>query len=261
MYGLILTVLMGMAAAFSLVRYAPDGDVARAASLLTAMERPGEAVVLADSLLTEPFQDAYDGDLPVWGVASSAEVRGDPEAVWTVGEGEGTPVATPFRGQVGSVPLALSLKPGDTFDAARLPVPQRQPPPWLGDAIKLEAAWGGDTTVRRGGTLPLALAWRAMAAPEASYTVFIQAVDDRGVKAGQLDRLPCDGGCLTSSWQPGDLVGEWVELPIRGDTPPGTYELIAGMYDLATGERLPVGGLGLPVVLDYVLLGYVKVTP
>ncbi len=70
-----LTTVMGMAVAFSLVRYAPDGDVARAAGLLAAMEQPGEAVALADSLLTEPFQDAYDGDLPVWGVTTPAEGR------------------------------------------------------------------------------------------------------------------------------------------------------------------------------------------
>jgi len=251
---------MGLAAVFSLVRYAPDGDVARAAGLLAAMEQPGEAAVLARPL-TEPFQDAYDGGLPVWGVASQAEFRGDTRSTWTVGEVEGTPVAAPFRARVGSVPLTLSLKPGDTFDAARLPIPLQQPPPRLGDAIELAAAWQGSATVRRGETLSLALVWRALATPEASYTVFVQAVDDAGVKAGQLDRLPCSGGCLTTYWQPGDLVGEWVELSIRADAQPGRYRLIAGLYDLATGERLPVQGLPGSSVPDYVPLGFVEVIP
>ena len=253
-----LTALLVLAAVFSLVRYGPTGDVAHAAGLLDDMEQPGEAVALVDSLLTETFEDAYDGHLPLWGVSIPAQVGGDPQAVWTVG-GADEGAAAMF--QVGSVPLALSLAPGSPFDPARLPVPQLQPPPRLGDAIELVAARQGDATVRRGEYLPLALVWRALATPGASYTVFVQAVDDKGVKAGQLDQLPCGGDCLTTSWQPGHLVGEWVDLAISAGAPPGRYQLIAGMYDLATGERLPVQGLPGSAVLDYVLLGFVEVTP
>jgi 4-amino-4-deoxy-L-arabinose transferase-like glycosyltransferase len=260
--GLMAGALIGLlilGAAFSLVRYAPASDVAQAAGLLAAMERPGEAAALADPLLNELFQDAYDGRLPVWGVATPAEVKGNPEAVWMVGGGDEMPAAARF--EAGSVSLALSLEPGRTFDAARLPIPQQQPPPRLGDAIELAAAWQGDTTVRQGEALSLALVWRTLATPQVSYTVFIQAVDDAGVKAGQLDRLPCGGSCLTTSWQRGDLVGEWLELPIGAGAPPGHYRLITGLYDLATGERLPVQVLGSSAVLDYVPLGFVEVKP
>jgi len=264
----VLITLMGMAAAFSLVRYAPDGDAARAAGLLAAMEQPGEVAALADSLLTEPFQDAYDGHLPVWGVPTPAQVGGNPQAVWVVGLADSPPKAPGPRPQelrplfeVGSLLLAQSLLPGSTFDLARLPIPPQQPPLQLGDAIELVVAWHEGETARQGETLPLALVWRALAAPEASYTVFVQAIDDAGVKAGQLDRLPCGGGCLTTSWQPGDVIGEWVEMPILASAPPGRYELIAGMYDLATGERLPVRNLPATGTLDYVSLGFVEVIP
>ena len=282
-----LTTVMGMAVAFSLVRYAPDGDVARAAGLLAAMEQPGErsesrsasgvgeAVALADSLLTELFQDAYDGDLPVWGVTTPRQVGGYPQAVWIVGGASEQPAAPNpqpqeprpipskigFRGQIGSVSLALSMAGGAIFDAARLPIPRQQPPLQLGGAIELIAARQGDQTVRRGETLSPAVVWRALSAPEASYTVFVQAIDDKGVKAGQIDRLPCGGGCLTTSWQPGDLIGEWYELPISADAPPGRYQLIAGMYDLATGEQLPVKDLLTGEALDYIPLGLIEVMP
>ena len=263
-----LITLMGMAAAFCLVRYAPDGDAARAAGLLAAMEQPGEAAALANSLLTEPFQDAYDGRLPVWGVPTPAQVGGNPQAIWVVGLADSPPEAPGPRPsdlrplfEVGSLLLAQSMPPGSTFDLARLPIPQLQPPPQFGDEIELFAAWQGDTTIRQGEALSLALAWRALATPETSYTVFVQAVDDKGVKAGQLDRLPCGGGCLTTSWQPGEVIGEWMEMPILAGAPPGRYELIAGMYDLATGERLPVQGLPTAESLDYVSLGFVEVTP
>lgn len=163
--------------------------------------------------------------------------------------------------EAGDLLLTLSLPPGSTFDLARLPIPPQQPPPRLGDEIELVAAWHEGETARQGETLPLALVWRALAVPEASYTVFVQAIDDAGVKAGQLDRLPCGGGCLTTSWQPGDVVGEWVEMPILTGAPPGRYQLIAGLYDLATGERLPVRGLPTAGTLDYVSLGFVEVMP
>ena len=91
--------------------------------------------------------------------------------------------------------------------------------------------------------------------------MFVQAIDAAGVKAGQLDRLPCGGGCPTTSWQPGELVGEWIDVPIRADAPPGRYQLIAGLYDLATGERLAVQGLPTGETLDYVSLGLVEVMP
>lgn len=268
------TLLLILGAVFSLVRYAPTGDVARAAGLVADMEWPYESIALADPLLTEPFQDAYDGNLPVGEVTTPAEAGEDPKRVWVVGRALDQP-ATPasqsegprpipkigFRGQIGSVSLTLNMAEYTTFYDTRLPIPPRQPPLQVGDAIELFAAWQGDTTIRQGEALSLALAWRALATPETSYTVFVQAVDDKGVKAGQLDRLPCGGGCLTTSWQPGEVIGEWMEMPILAGAPPGRYELIAGMYDLATGERLPVQGLPTAESLDYVSLGFVEVTP
>jgi hypothetical protein len=58
-----------------------------------------------------------------------------------------------------------------------------------------------------------------------------------------------------------DLVGEWYALPIRMDAPPGRYRLIAGMYDLATGQRLPVLDAQGKVASDHVLLDTVEVLP
>ena len=63
-------------------------------------------------------------------------------------------------------------------------------------------------------------------------------VDAEGIKAGQVDRPPCDGGCPTTTWRPGDLVGERYDLLIDAAAPLGRYQLITGMYDLATGKNL-----------------------
>jgi hypothetical protein len=116
-------------------------------------------------------------------------------------------------------------------------------------------------TIHPGETLSLALCWRALAPMDTSYTVFVQAIDEQGTKVAQVDRLPCDGGCPTTAWRPGDLIGEWYELKIRPDAPPGRYELIAGMYDLDTGRHLhQLDGEGTAVA-DHLSLGAVEVKP
>jgi len=165
-----------------------------------------------------------------------------------------------MRFQVGDVRLGLHLPSDQRFEAERLPVPPLESEPRLGDGVKLIAAQLG-TAVRSGEALPMVFFWRTLAPMDTSYTVFVQAIDEGGVKVGQIDHLPCDGDCPTTTWRPGDIVGERYCLPIRADAPPGRYQLIAGMYDLATGEQLPWLDDQGNSVGDYLLLGYVEVVP
>jgi hypothetical protein len=254
-----LIVLLVLGAGFSLLRYAPAGDVAQAASHLAAMERPGEAAALTEPLLTEPFQNAYDGRLWVWGVSSKEGVGGQHSAVWTVGAGDSDPATARF--QAGVVRVDYFSPPGQEFDTASLPLLHTQDAPNLENVVELVALHLDETRVKSGETLSLALYWRALAPTDTSYTVFVQAVDKAGVKAGQLDRLPCNGGCPTTTWRPGDLIGERYDLPVRADAPPGRYQLIVGMYDLATGERLALLDAQGNAVGEHLLLGTVEVQP
>jgi hypothetical protein len=262
-----LLVLLGVGTLFSLIRYAPTGDVAEVAHALALMERPGEAAALTDPLQTESFQDAYDGHLWVWGVPSREEVGSEPDAVWVIGAGDPDPAAA--RLQIGDVRLDLypstpsgqGLSPDRPFDAARLPVPPLQTMENLGGTVQLAAVQLGEAEVRRGEVLPLTLIWRALAPMNPSYTLFVQAVDGTGSKAGQIDSLPCAGGCPTTTWRPGDLVGQRYHLLISADAPPGRYQIIAGMYDLATGERLPQLDTQGNAVGDHLLLGSLDVQP
>jgi hypothetical protein len=242
-----------------MLRYAPRGDVAQAAQALAAMERPGEAAALTDPLLTEAFQDAYDGHLPLWGVPSREDVVGGYEALWTAGEGESGPARARF--QAGAVRLDFYQQPGQRFDADRLPVPLLPDEVRLGEAVQLLAAQHGAETLQPGDSLSITLYWRALAPVETSYTVYVQLIDEAGVKAGQVDRLPCAGGCPTSTWRPGDLVGERYDLELRADAPPGSYRLIVGMYDLVSGERLPSRDALGNVTGEYVVLRSVGVQP
>ncbi len=235
--GGLLVVLVG-GALLSMLRYARSGDVAQSAHALASMEEPGEAVALTEPELTETFQDAYDGNLWVWGVPSRHEVAVGHSATWSAGRGDADAAAARF--QVGTVRLDLFAMPGQPFDPARLPLALLEETARLGDRIELLAAESDDgLVVPPGGTLSIALYWRALAPMDTSYTVFVQVIDEAGGKAGQADRIPCNGGCPTTTWRAGDLIGERYDLAIGTDTPPGQYRIISGMYDLATGENLP----------------------
>lgn len=254
-----LLVLLGLGASLSLMRYAPGGDVAVTAQNLIAMEQSGELAVVTDPLLTEPFQDAYDGSLWVWGVPQKEQVGVESNSVWVIGPGDPAPAAARF--QTGGTRLDAYLPSGQRFDLTRLPVALLPEEANLGNSVALVAINADTATIRQGQALPLTLYWRALAPMDVSYTVLVQAIDQAGVKAGQIDLLPCSGDCPTTTWQPGDVVGQSYKIPILADAPPGRYQLITGMYDLATGERLPLLDAQGHALADQILLGWIDVQP
>ncbi len=252
-----LFVLLFLGAFLSLLRYAPGGDVFQAADALAKMEQGGQVVALTEPVWTEAFQDTYDGRMWVWGVSAKERVDAQHSAIWAVGAGDPDPAAARF--QVGGVRLDYFAATGLPLDASRLPTVPLEERPRLGDAVELIAAESGETQVLAGETLSLALYWRALAPMETSYTEFVQVIDESGSKAGQTDSLPCHGGCQTTTWRAGDLVGERYDLDIASDAAPGRYQIVAGMYDLTTMENLVwLDAEGSPIG-EYRVLGFVDV--
>ena len=257
---LALLLLLFLGTTRLLVHYAPAGDVAAAAAELKAMEQPAEeAAALTDPLLSAPFQDAYDGRLWVWGVPGPDDVEAGQEATWALGPG--SPEEAAARFQLGAVRLEWRAPEGRRFDTSRLPVEPLPEPFQVGEAARLLAVRHGDLVARRGSNFSLALYWQALTPGGISYTVFVQAVDEAGRKAGQIDRLPCAGGCPTSGWRSGDIVGERYDLPITADAPAGRYQLIVGMYDLASGQTLSWFDAESRDLGPHLLLGGLDVLP
>jgi len=82
----------------------------------------------------------------------------------------------------------------------------------------------------------LTLYWRAEAPVEASYTVFIHAMDADGAIIGQFDAPPLDGLYPTDAWLPGQII-----LAERSLALPETVQALSiGLYDPASLTRLPV---------------------
>jgi hypothetical protein len=110
--------------------------------------------------------------------------------------------------------------------------------------------------VSPGQALPVTLYWRAEAAMDINYTVFVQLLNSGGQVAAQRDLQPQAGAAPTATWLPGEILTDAYTLSLSGDLPPGDYRLIAGMYNAASGQRLPVSS---PAGGDFVDLGTVIV--
>ncbi len=104
---------------------------------------------------------------------------------------------------------------------------------------------------RPGTTLPLALYWRATRSLPADYTVYVHLLDAGGGKAAQRDLPPLDGSLPTSRWLPDSLIRDDQDLALPQELPPGTYRLVAGMYDPQTLAAINDAG---PIDLGEVII-------
>ena len=64
----------------------------------------------------------------------------------------------------------------------------------------------------------------------------------------------------TTGWVQGEYLSDRVSLELPANLPPGRYSLLMGLYDEATGERLPAfdatgQALGDSLLLEQVHLG------
>ncbi|MDX1686952.1 MAG: glycosyltransferase family 39 protein [Candidatus Promineifilaceae bacterium] len=92
-----------------------------------------------------------------------------------------------------------------------------------------------EATVEWGeGALLLHVVWQGAEPDGAGYTTFVHLRDETGKIVGQVDRPPEPP---TSSWLPGQVVMETYRLARPAA---GGYTVALGLYDAASGRRLPV---------------------
>lgn len=89
--------------------------------------------------------------------------------------------------------------------------------------------------------LKLTLYWRAEAGLSADYTTFLHLRDAANQTIAQKDGPPAGGRYPSSLWDRGEVIVDEITLPLA-DIPPGQYTPVVGLYELATGARLPVPG-------------------
>ena len=113
----------------------------------------------------------------------------------------------------------------------------------FGDQATLRGYSLGEQVVAAGDVLPLTLFWQADRKLDRPTKVFVHLVDQRGQIVAQHDGEPVGGLRPTTSWQPGEVIADRVGLLIPFGTPPGKTQIVAGLYDAQTGQRIiPASG-------------------
>jgi 4-amino-4-deoxy-L-arabinose transferase-like glycosyltransferase len=93
--------------------------------------------------------------------------------------------------------------------------------------------------VASGESVNITLYWEARVAVPADYTVFLHLPSPDGPPFAQADGQPQHGAYPASFWDVGEVVADPRTIVVPADLPPGDYSLVAGMYLLETGVRLP----------------------
>jgi hypothetical protein len=89
-----------------------------------------------------------------------------------------------------------------------------------------------------GAANPVTITWYAAEPVPIDHTVFLHLRDEAGQLIAQADGPPLDGWYPTSWWTAGEWVTDTHSFPLPAGASPGSYHLVAGLYDPATGERL-----------------------
>jgi hypothetical protein len=106
----------------------------------------------------------------------------------------------------------------------------------------------------------LTLFWGAAGASDRRYTVFVHLLDPQGNIRGQIDRPPLAGTRPTDGWTAGEYLRDPYDPAVAGDAPAGRYQIEVGLYDPATGARVPVV-LADGSTADHVVVGSFEVGP
>lgn len=162
----------------------------------------------------------------------------------------GSPVSGPF-------PVAVSCEPADRtardlsllVSNLRLIPEDARLPLMPGDVVFGGAAellgFAAPEGAGPGQAVRLHLMWRAAAAMDEDFTVFVHLLGPDGALAAGADSAPVGGAYPTSRWAVGDVVAYNVTLALPADAAAGEYTLELGMYRWPSLERLPVSGGGV----------------
>jgi hypothetical protein len=131
----------------------------------------------------------------------------------------------------------------------------------FGEKVQLPGYALSATSAAPGDILQITFFWNAAQKLEKRYKVFVHLYADvNAPPVAQTDSEPGGGLALTTTWEPGRAVPDNHGLFLPPDLPSGPYRLMAGLYDLETGERLPVT-VGDTISGDRLDLGLVVVKP
>lgn len=133
-----------------------------------------------------------------------------------------------------------------------------------GDQMELFGFDGARESFAPGEKVSLTLYYRVLRDRDQRYTAFVHLLgpedeSSSGPLQAQYDSEPCHGFFATSSWVPGEIITDRIEVNVPDAAPVGTYRLVTGFYETGTGQRLGASG---PSAADHdlVLLAEIEIT-
>ena len=281
--------LITAASGWALAGYYTDPALARddyrgIARYLEAAAGPGDAILLNAAGQQEVFGYYYRGDAPVYPLPRSrpldrtataaqleailtksrhihaiywATAESDPDGViegWL--DGNAFKATDIWVGNLRLVSYAAPLPAADLQPVDFRLGQEGEVCPWdvalTGVQLLYPHAGTPPARVIPGDIVQIQLRWTTDAPLDTDYAVFLQALDGANHLVGQRDAPPA---IPSTDWTPGQPVFDRHGLPITPGTPPGEYRLIAGLYDVATGQRLSVSTPDSAAGGDHITLG------
>lgn len=131
----------------------------------------------------------------------------------------------------------------------------------IGDGLLLEAVGAGLEPVEAGrDEVRVEFRWRVTGALPAESTVTLRLADDLGRTWAQRNSAPHNGLLSFASIAPGTQVTDRHGLALPATVPPGSYRLMAGVFDPQSGANLPARSAADRDLGNEVNLGNVVVT-
>ena len=194
-------------------------------------------------------QAAPPGKLPIAGQVKismycpNAQVESDVPVLDANGNVQGDAVySTPIRIGLAST----NLPPGEIG----APIAR------FGDEIALQQVTGTPPALRLGDEITLNFVWQALAPPHANYTLYLHLLDGQGNRLEGADRPLTQERYPSGMWLAGEVITDThrIKVPVAS-LPAGAYQLVAGLYDPLTQERLPLIAEAAQATPDGLLLG------
>ncbi len=239
--------------------------------------------------VTEPDATGYPGQVTLRLATDEGEAilaqtvpiaQGYPPTRWQEGDRLRTEILLRLPARTPAGKHSWEVRPGADVDRASadeqttyrtiatldVRVPERR---WSAPPLEVQtnASLGGVTNLLGADIQPasrhvtppadvtVTLAWQADAETATSYRVFLHLMGPDGELVTQSDGEPANWTRPTTGWLPGEVVMDKRVLHIPANTPPGEYTLQCGLYDVATGERLPADDGRDAVLLATLVVG------
>jgi 4-amino-4-deoxy-L-arabinose transferase-like glycosyltransferase len=108
-----------------------------------------------------------------------------------------------------------------------------------GDRARLLGVALDRASAAPGGTLAIRACWEALAPMSSDYTVFVHLVGGKNERVAERHTYPGLGRFPTSLWKVGHAFCDVYQVHIEDWAPvPELYDVVIGLYDESTGERL-----------------------